>query len=129
MADATAEFFDGLATRGSEPLLGRITGRVRIDVRDGTTTRQWLVVIKNGDIVVSEGEADAGADAVIRADRAAFDEVASGRYNAMAAGLRGMVVLEGDPRIVARFQRLFPPPLGMPKASGARTVRSEERRV
>jgi putative sterol carrier protein len=120
MADATAEFFDGLAKRGSEPLLGRITGRVRVDVVDGGRTRQWVVSLRNGDVAVAEG--DGAADCVIRADRAAFEEVATGHINAMAAGLRGLLMLEGDPRLVARFQRLFPPPVGMPKQSGARTV-------
>ena len=122
MADATAEFFDNLAKRRTEPLLGRIAGRVRVDVRDGSTTRQWVVAIKNGEIAVDEGDGGGLADCVVTADRAAFEEVATGRYNAMAAGLRGLLTLEGNPRLVARFQRLFPPPVGMPKTSGARTV-------
>jgi len=120
MADATAEFFDGLAKRGSEPLLGRITGRVRVDVVDGGRTRQWVVSLRNGDLTVTAG--DGPADSVIHADRPAFEEVATGRVNAMAASIRGLVEIEGNPRLIARFGRLFPPPVGMPKASGARTV-------
>ena len=120
MTDATGEFFDGLARRGSEPLLGRIAGRVRIEIRDGSEIREWVVTINDGDIAVSDG--GGAADCLIRADRSAFDAVASGRVNAMAAGLRGMLTLEGDPRLVARFGRLFPPPKGLPKTSGARSV-------
>jgi hypothetical protein len=120
MTDRTAEFFDGLANRGSEPLLGRIAGRVRVEIRDGSEIRQWVVAIKDGDIAVSEG--DGQADCLIRADRKSFEAVASGQVNAMAASLRGMLTLEGDPRIIARFGRLFPPPTGLPKASGARSV-------
>lgn len=118
--DLTAEFFDRLARRGSEPMLGRIAGRLRIVIDDGPTKRHWIVAIDDGDIAVREGDGE--GDALIRADRDAFEAVATGRVNAMAAGLRGMLEFEGDPRLILRFGRLFPPPTGMPKASGARTV-------
>jgi sulfate transport system substrate-binding protein len=42
------------------------------------------------------------ADSVIRSERAAFNEVAAGRTNAMSATLRGALVLEGDPRLLVR---------------------------
>ena len=46
---------------------------------------------------------------VVRADKGVFDRVASGRLNAVAAVLRGDVVVEGDWRMLVRMQRLFRP--------------------
>ena len=44
----------------------------------------------------------------MRADRKVFDAIVSGEMNALAATLRGAVVIEGDLGLLARFQRLFP---------------------
>ncbi len=120
MADATAEFFDDLSTRGQEPLLGKLRATVRFDIVDGKRTDHWLLGINDGAIDVSRSDGD--ADCVIRSDKADFDKVASGRTNAMAAYLRGALTLEGEPRLVVRLQRLFPAPVGMPEVSGDRAV-------
>ena len=56
--DATAEFFDGLAKRGPEPLLGKTQATVRFDIADGRTTDHWLL-----------GIADDGALDVSRCER------------------------------------------------------------
>ena len=93
---------------------------MRFDIDDGGVIDQWLVQLHDGEVAVTHGDGE--ADSVIRADRAAFDEVASGRTNAMSATLRGAVVLEGDPRLLVRVQRLFPAPVGMPESKGARSV-------
>ena len=120
MADATAEFFDALGQRGNEPLLGRTRATVRFDIDDGGVIDHWLVQLHDGEVAVTHGDGE--ADSIISADRAAFDEVASGRTNAMSATLRGAVVLDGDPRLLVRVQRLFPAPVGMPVSKGARSV-------
>jgi putative sterol carrier protein len=120
MADATAEFFDGLSRRGNEPLLGKLRATVRFDIVDRKRTDHWLLGLNDGAIDVSRSDGD--ADCVIRSDKAAFDQVASGRTNAMAAFLRGALTLEGEPRLLVRLQRLFPAPVGMPKVSGDRAV-------
>ncbi len=120
MTDATADFFDGLATRGTEPTLGTTRATVLFEIVDGERTDQWLVGIRDGAIDVRRG--DGKADCVLRAEKAAFDRVAGGTMNAMAATLRGAIELEGDPRLLVRVQRLFPPPVGMPEATGERTV-------
>ena len=120
MADATADFFDALAQRGTEPLLGRTRATLRFDIDDHGQVDHWLVRIDDGAIAVTH--ADGEADSVIRSERAAFDEVASGRTNAMSATLRGALVLEGEPRLLVRVQRLFPAPVGMPESKGARSV-------
>ena len=120
MADATAEFFDGLSRREHEPLLGKLRATVRFDIVDGSRTDHWMLGLDDGDIDVSRSDGD--ADCVVRADKAAFDKVASGRTNAMAAYLRGALTLDGEPRLLVRLMRLFPDPVGMPEVSGDRAV-------
>jgi len=51
---------------------------------------------------------DVEADCVVRVDRALFDAMASGRLNALAALLRGVLFVEGDPMLLVLAQRLFP---------------------
>jgi SCP-2 sterol transfer family len=120
MADPTVEFFDGLARRGVEPLLGKGRGTVRFDVVDDGKTDHWLVGIADGAITVTHGDGD--ADCVMHAEKAAFDKVAGGHVNPMAALLRGAVTGEGDSRIMVRVQRLFPRPVGMPEVAADRAV-------
>ena len=119
MANATSAFFADLAARGHAPILGGTRGRVRIDLVDGTP-ESWVVGIDDGAITVDQGEGE--ADCIIRVGHATFEELAAGRTGALAATLRGTVELDGDPRLLVRFQRLFPAPTGMPAAAGARSV-------
>jgi len=118
--DATVDFFEGLAKRAHEPMLGKTKATVRFDIADGGRTDHWLLGIEDGALDVSRGSGE--ADCVIVADKAAFDRVAAGKTNAMAALLRGAIAVEGDPRLIVRVQRLFPAPTGMPEVSGDRAV-------
>jgi putative sterol carrier protein len=120
LVDATAEFFDDLGRRGSVPVLGMTSGTVRFDLRAGRRTEHWLVELRRGTVAVSR--ANGPADCVIAADRKGFDEVASGRLNALAAALRGVLAIEGDPALLVRFQRLFPYAEVRPTTASARTV-------
>jgi putative sterol carrier protein len=109
MADATTEFFQGLADRGHEPVLAKATGTLRFDLRNGAARpERWLITITKGDVAVSHKNAK--ADCVVRADRALFDCIASGEANAMAAFLRGAVEIDGDRGLLLAFQRAFPGP-------------------
>ena len=108
MTHATKEFFDDLDARGHEPLLEKATGTVRIDLSGGKRTARWLVTVKKGDVTVSH--ANAKADCVIRMDQALFEQIVTGRENATAALLRGLVAVEGNTQLLVLFQRLFPGP-------------------
>ena len=110
MADPTAAFFAELGSRGHEPMLEKVTGRVRFDLTQSGRTDHWLVAITKGDIAVSEKNVD--ADCVVRASREVFDSIARGEANTMAAYLRGTMSVEGDPGLAVLFQRLFPGPSG-----------------
>ena len=103
---ATAEFFDGLAQRGHEPLLERATGTVRFDLVENGRDERWLVAVDKGDIVVSHR--DGTADCTLRASRRLFEGVATGEVNAMAAVMRGAIQVDGDWHLLVLFQRVFP---------------------
>jgi putative sterol carrier protein len=106
--DATEAFFDELGRRGHEPLLGKVTGTIRFDLRHGEETDGWFVAVDKGHLKVSrEG---AKADCVLTTDKSVFDEVARGEVNPMAALLRGALAFEGNPELLVMFRRLFPPP-------------------
>jgi hypothetical protein len=101
-------FFGELVQRGHEPLLAGVSGRVRFDVLDRGTTDSFLMSVDHGDLAVVR---DAGpADCIIRGKRALFNELASGRTNAMAAVLRGALVCSGDIELLIAVQRIFPDP-------------------
>jgi SCP-2 sterol transfer family len=120
MADPTTAFFERLAERATDPSLGQVTGTVRIDLdRDGRS-EHWRVALRRGSIVVSRS-ADA-ADCVLRATGAVFDDLASGRANALAATLRNELDIEGDPNLLVRFQRLLPAPTGARRTTSDRVI-------
>jgi putative sterol carrier protein len=108
MADATAEFFDGLARRGHEPLLAKTTGTMRVELVGGARPERWLIAVDAGDVAVSRR--NARADCTIRCDRDLFARVATCEANAMAAVLRGAMTIDGDPSLLVVFQRLFSVP-------------------
>lgn len=105
MADATRQFFEGLAAKGHEPLLESFSGTLRFDLRDGERTEHWYVVLKKGDVEVSHGDGD--AEMVMSTDLATFDAILGGEMNAMAALLRGVVTAHGRSVLLLAFQRLF----------------------
>jgi putative sterol carrier protein len=106
--DPTVAFFDDLASRGREPLLQKASGSTRFELRDGRKTLNWLVRVDRGAVKVSRQ--NVRADCVVRADKALFDQITSGRRNAVAAVLRGELGVQGDWRLLVRMQRLFPSP-------------------
>lgn len=109
MTDATTAFFADLAARRHVPALRKTTGTIRFDLT-GERMRRWLVSIAKGDVGVSRK--NESADCVVRLDRALFEDIASGRANALAGVLRGAIAVDGDPALLLSFQRLFPGPNG-----------------
>jgi putative sterol carrier protein len=115
-SDPTARFFAELAAREHEPLLRKASGSMRFEIVDGRKTRRWLVAVDRGDITVAGRGRE--ADCVVRAEKALFDKVVSGRLNAVAAVLRGDLEVAGDWRLLVRMQRLFPSPRPSRRRSG-----------
>lgn len=106
MSDPATAFFEGLAHRGHEPLLERANGKIRFDLADGRHVDHWLVSVDRGDVAVSRENAE--ADAVMRTTRSTFDGIVGGSVNTMAASLRGVLEVEGDPELIVLFRRMFP---------------------
>jgi hypothetical protein len=126
MTDVTVEFFDDLAQRGHEPLLGNASGTMRFDIADGKKIETWFVTIDRGDVTVSR--AGGAADSTLVAGKALFDRLASGQASAVAEVLRGTLTIEGDLRLFVVFRRILPgrstaKPMTKPRAP-ARTGRS-----
>jgi putative sterol carrier protein len=118
MSDDVLEFFEELGRRGHEPLLAKVTGRVRFDLVDDGRTDRWLVAIDKGDITVRHEGGQ--ADCAIRAERALFERLCRGEENAMAAVLRGALVCTGDVELLYAIQRIVPgPPRERPAMRGA----------
>ena len=106
MVDETADFFHVLASREVEPLLANVTGTLRFDLVQDKQTDIYLITIRKGHLQVTREAVE--ADCVVRTDKPLFDSIVSGQRNAMAATLRGELVIQGDPEILVSFQRLFP---------------------
>ena len=122
MQSSTVAFFDELSRRGYEPLLGRVSATVRFDISDGASVDHRMVRIDHGDIGVSSDNAP--ADCAVIIDGALLDEILHGRTGAMAAFLRGALIVEGDPEVLVLVQRLFPgrPGSAAPPAGAARAT-------
>ena len=107
-ASHSTEFFDQLARRGHEPMLERVTAKLRFQVTDdgddgGSLTR--LVTIDHGDLHVSTDQAD--ADATITCSGSELDDLMTGRTSAVASLLRGTLAVRGDLELMVLAQRLF----------------------
>jgi hypothetical protein len=109
MSDATTEFFERLAGRTEpEPLLRNASGTVLIELHEAGDTESWFVGLKKGKISLSRhGD---HVDAKLSMSRELFDRLCSGTANAMAAVLRGSLVVQGDMKLMILLQRLFPGP-------------------
>lgn len=110
-ASHSTEFFDQLARRGHEPMLERVTAKLRFQVTGdgddgddgGSLTR--LVTIDHGDLHVSTDQAD--ADATITCSGSELDDLMTGRTSAVASLLRGTLAVRGDLELMVLAQRLF----------------------
>jgi SCP-2 sterol transfer family len=108
MTDVTAEFLAELGRRDHVPLLADVSATLGLELAHGGQVDHWLVTIDYGKVEVDR--ADAPADCLVRTERALFDEMVTGRANAMAAMLRGALTFQGDAAILVQFQRLFAGP-------------------
>jgi len=105
-ADPTSDFFDALAARGHEPLLEKMHGSVAVELSGGGEDERWVVSVEGGAVAAEQGARD--ADCTLRTSKELFDHLVTGETNAMAALLRGALVIEGDLELLALFQRIFP---------------------
>ncbi|HUB39803.1 MAG TPA: SCP2 sterol-binding domain-containing protein [Streptosporangiaceae bacterium] len=109
-ADPISQFFADLAAPGHLATFEGDTATLRFDVHDGGQVQHWYVAVSNGDVAVSRQ--NKAADAVIHVDHPTFEAIVTGRMNAQAALLRGVLTCEGSMAALMMFQRCLPGPPG-----------------
>jgi hypothetical protein len=73
-------------------------------------TEHWYLTINNGDVTVTGR--DEPADTVVHIARPDLEAMVTGRLNAQAAMLRGLITCEGSMAALMVFQRSLPGPPG-----------------
>jgi predicted lipid carrier protein YhbT len=108
--DPISDFFATLVQPGHIATFEGESATIRFDVHDGDETERWHLTVAKGDVTVSKQSR--AADAVVRIGRPELEAVVSGRMNAQAAMLRGLLTVEGDISALMMFQRCLPGPPG-----------------
>ena len=109
-AEPVSQFFAGLAAPGHLETLEGQSATVRFDAREDGSVQHWHVTMQNGDVSVTR--AARPADAVVRLEHRHLEAMVTGRLNAQAALLRGVLSCEGSFGAVMMFQRCLPGPPG-----------------
>ncbi len=112
-ADPINDFFAGLAEPGHLATFEHEFGTVRFDVHDPTDAahvEHWHVTVHDGDVAVSRQQL--AADAIVQIARPDLERIVTGRLNAQAAMLRGLLTCEGSMAALMMFQRCLPGPPG-----------------
>jgi|SRR5579859_4562063 hypothetical protein len=126
--DPITAFFDGLGRQGHVPTFEGENATVRFDAVTGTTIERWHVTVADGDVSVTRQ--NLAADSVVRMGRGDLAAMVTGRLNAQAAVLRGLIATEGKFAAFMTFQRCLPGPPGstgkVPPISG-KTVMTWQR--
>jgi len=109
-SDPVGQFFGMLAQPGHITTFEGESATLRFDVLAGGRTDRWHVIVVNGDVTVTRRNSSAAA--VVRIQRPDLEAIVTGRMNAQAALLRGLLSVEGDIAALMMFQRCLPGPPG-----------------
>jgi hypothetical protein len=118
-ADPIDEFFAGLTEPGHIATFEREAATLRFDVADVSDpahfahaefVEHWHVTINDGGVAVTRQLLP--ADATVHIARPTFEAIVTGRLNAQAALLRGLLTCEGSMAALMMFQRCLPGPPG-----------------
>ncbi|MFF4878568.1 SCP2 sterol-binding domain-containing protein [Micromonospora sp. NPDC000668] len=110
MSTTAAQYLQHLDT-GRRPDLPETTaGTLRLDVRGDGGTSHWYLTIADQHVAVTRSADE--AELVVRADRAVFDQLASGERHLAAALLRNELTVRGNMRLLMVLRRIFPGPSG-----------------
>jgi predicted lipid carrier protein YhbT len=108
--DPVSQFFGMLARPGHLTTFEGESATLRFDVTDGGRFERWHLAVEDGDVTVSRR--NSAADASVRIRRPDAEALVTGRLNAQAALLRGLIAVEGDIGVLMMFQRCLPGPPG-----------------
>jgi hypothetical protein len=109
-SDPVSQFFAALAQPGHLATFEGESATVRFDVLNGEGADRWNLKVADGDVTVTRRNGPAAT--VVRIQRPDFEAMVTGRLNAHAALLRGLVTYEGDVSALMMFQRCLPGPPG-----------------
>lgn len=109
-ADPVSEFFAVLAVPGHLATFEGQSATLSFDIGDGEDVDRWHVGVRNGDVTVMHRASP--ADATVRVQRRDFAAMVTGKLNAQAALLRGLLTCEGSMAAFIMFQRCLPGPPG-----------------
>jgi hypothetical protein len=124
-SDPISQFLAGLTQPGQLETLAGESASLRFDVSDsnpasggapgdadgeGNTVRRWYLTVTDG--LVSTSQPATQPDAVVQVGRAELEAMVTGRLNAQAAILRGLLTCEGSMAALIMFQRCLPGPPG-----------------
>jgi alkyl sulfatase BDS1-like metallo-beta-lactamase superfamily hydrolase len=110
ITDAVSQFFESLAGQGHVTTFEAEAATLRFDVADDGETEYWHLTVANGGVTVTRQQRT--ADAVVRVQRPQLEAMLTGRLNAQAALLRGLVTVHGKMAALMMFQRCLPGPPG-----------------
>jgi putative sterol carrier protein len=102
MAGTAKEFFDGLAAGVDAEKLKGINATYQWDITDAG---KWNAVINDGDIEVSEGDAEAPG-VTITVDEENWLAIVDGSLNAQMAFLTGKLKIAGDMTLAMKLQNI-----------------------
>lgn len=109
-ADPVSQFFGGLTAPGQLATFAGQSATLRFDVGDDDGVPPWYVAVTRGEVAVSRSTG--ATDAVITIDRPYLEAIVTGRLNAQAAILRGLLTCGGSMAAFIMFQRCLPGPRG-----------------
>lgn len=108
--DAIHQFFADLTQPGHLATFESESATLRFEVPNGGRPERWYVAIDDGDVSVARNGGP--TDATVTTDRPVLEAMVSGRLNAQAAMLRGLVTCRGSMAALMTFQRCLPGPPG-----------------
>lgn len=108
--DPVSSFFAELAQPGHLATFEDESATLRFDVLEGQRVDRWYLTVVNGDVSVTRRNSP--ADVVVRIQRPDMEAMLTGRLNAQAALLRGLLGFEGNVSALMMFQRCLPGPPG-----------------
>jgi SCP-2 sterol transfer family len=109
-ADPIGGFFASLAEPGQLATFAGQSASIGFDVTGGPRPEHWRLAVTRGDVSVSRD--GSRADAAIQVSRPVLEEIVTGRLNAQAALLRGLLTCSGSMAALIMFQRCLPGPPG-----------------
>ncbi|NJP31485.1 SCP2 sterol-binding domain-containing protein [Micromonospora thermarum] len=110
MTEATERFFESLPARAPAILRGPVSGTIQIDLSDGNRTEHWRVRMGPGSVEVSRMRGP--ADGIWYSSQDLFDQLVTGRAQAISAVLRNESSFSGNVVLFLAFRRFFPEPPG-----------------